>query len=92
MNFGSDSDAYLKALYILIKIHRVSSNFLTQQHAMQVYFKAFWFLRIEGLKNKIDKIRAMHRSPVDRCPPVWAHLYWQCFMLRPYPPGTTADG
>lgn len=27
---------------------------------MQVYFKAFHFLRIERLKNKIDKIRAMH--------------------------------
>lgn len=31
MNFASDSDTHLKALYHLIRIHGVSSNFVTQQ-------------------------------------------------------------
>lgn len=49
---------------------------LLNKIAMQVYFKAFQFLRIGRLNNKTDKIRAMHPSPVVRYPPLWAHLYW----------------
>lgn len=41
MNFGSYSDARLEVLYHLIKVRRVSSNFVTQQHTKQVYFKTF---------------------------------------------------
>lgn len=70
MNLASDSDTRFKALYHLIKIYGVGSNFVTQQRAVWVYFKAFQFLRIERLKNKTDKIRAMHCSPVDRSLPV----------------------